>query len=120
VVLADIDMPRLDGHEVIAARRVTNRDVPIIAISGGRGLDKDELLLKAAKLGAVEVIVKPFEFRQLLEARSRDRWGSGGEAAAWAARAASRRRRRQTGELVVGPALGGAAGFHDMASCPPN
>ena len=32
---------------------------------------KDELLLKAAKLGAVEVIMKPFEFRQLAGAVSR-------------------------------------------------
>ena len=71
VVLTDINMPHLDGHEVITALRVQNQSVPVIAISGGRGLDKDELLLKAAKLGAVEVITKPFEFRQLLGAVSR-------------------------------------------------
>jgi CheY-like chemotaxis protein len=71
VVLTDIDMPRLGGHEVIAALRTANVGVPVIAISGARGIDKDELLLKAAKLGAVEVITKPFEFRQLVGAVSR-------------------------------------------------
>jgi len=71
VVLTDIHMPGLDGHEVIAALRQANKNVPVIAISGVRGLDRDDLLLKAAKLGAVEVIVKPFEFRQLLGAVSR-------------------------------------------------
>ncbi|MBM4183788.1 MAG: response regulator [Gemmatimonadetes bacterium] len=35
VVLTDINMPRLDGHEVIAALRVQHKGVPVIAISGG-------------------------------------------------------------------------------------
>jgi DNA-binding NtrC family response regulator len=65
LVLTDISMPGLDGHEVISAIRVLHADVPVIAISGGSKIPKDELLVKAAKLGAVEVIVKPFEFRQL-------------------------------------------------------
>ncbi len=71
VVLTDINMPGLDGHEVITAIRVLNTGVPIIAISGGSAIAKDDLLLKAAKLGAVEVITKPFEFRQLVGAVSR-------------------------------------------------
>jgi len=71
VVLTDINMPGLDGHEVITALRVANKGVPVIAISGGGGVDRDDLLLRAAKLGAVEVITKPFEFRQLLGAVSR-------------------------------------------------
>lgn len=71
LVLTDINMPGLNGHEVISALRVLHKDVPIIAISGGSAIPKDELLLKAAKLGAAEVIMKPFEFRQLVGAVSR-------------------------------------------------
>lgn len=71
VVLTDINMPGLDGHDVIAAIRVLHPDIPIIAISGGGATDKDELLLKAAALGAVEIITKPFEFRQLVGAVGR-------------------------------------------------
>jgi len=71
LVLTDISMPGIDGHEVIAALRVLHKDVPIIAISGGGALEKDELLLQAHRLGAREVITKPFEFRQLLGAVGR-------------------------------------------------
>jgi CheY-like chemotaxis protein len=71
VVLTDISMPGLDGHAVISAIRVQHAGVPVIAISGGSKIPKDELLAKAASLGAVEVIVKPFEFRQLAGAVTR-------------------------------------------------
>ena len=71
LVLTDINMPGLDGHEVIAALRVQQAKVPIIAVSGGSAIAKDELLLKASALGAVEVIMKPFEFRQLIGAGER-------------------------------------------------
>ena len=71
LVLTDISMPGLDGHDVISALRVMHDDVPIIAISGGSEVAKDELLLQAARLGASEVIMKPFEFEQLAGAVSR-------------------------------------------------
>lgn len=71
VVLTDINMPKLDGHEVIAALKAANKKLPIIAISGGSAIAKDELLLKAMQLGAVEVIMKPFAFEQLAGAVSR-------------------------------------------------
>jgi CheY-like chemotaxis protein len=65
LVLTDINMPGVDGHEVISSLRVASPDVPIIAVSGGSAIAKDELLEKAAQLGAVEVIMKPFGFEQL-------------------------------------------------------
>src|SRR6185503_5611646 len=71
LVLTDISMPGLDGHAVISAIRARHANVPVIAISGGGAIPKDELLTKAASLGAVEVIVKPFEFRQLAGAVAR-------------------------------------------------
>ncbi len=71
LVLTDINMPGLDGHDVIEAIRFQHTDVPIIAISGGGSIPKDELLETAAALGAVEVIMKPFEFTQLVGAVKR-------------------------------------------------
>ena len=71
VVLTDINMPGLDGHEVITAIRVLHADVPIIAISGGGEIATDELLEKASTLGAGEIIMKPFEFTQLVGAVQR-------------------------------------------------
>jgi DNA-binding NtrC family response regulator len=71
LVLTDINMPGLDGHDVIAAIQVLHPEVPIIAISGGGAIAQDEFLLKASALGAVEIIMKPFEFRQLVGAVER-------------------------------------------------
>jgi CheY-like chemotaxis protein len=71
LVLTDINMPGLDGHEVISALKVAHPEIPIIAISGGSAIAKDELLLQAAQLGATEVIMKPFEFEQLVGAVNR-------------------------------------------------
>lgn len=68
LVITDISMPGMDGHEVILNFRT---EVPVIAISGGGPLPRDELLVKAAALGAAEVIVKPFEYRQLVGAVTR-------------------------------------------------
>ena len=71
VVLTDINMPGLDGHDVIEAIRMQHPDVPIIAISGGGPVGREELLLKASALGADQIIMKPFEFRQLVDAVER-------------------------------------------------
>jgi CheY-like chemotaxis protein len=71
VVVTDISMPGLDGHEVISALRLQHPQVPIIAVSGGGAGEKDELLLRAARLGAAEVITKPYDFRQLVGAVGR-------------------------------------------------
>jgi CheY-like chemotaxis protein len=71
VVITDIDMPNLDGHAVIEALRTARSDVPIVAISGGGPAAKDELLLQAARLGAAEVVTKPFGFEQLVGAVAR-------------------------------------------------
>ena len=71
LVLTDINMPGLDGHDVIAAIRMLHPDIPIIAISGGGAVGREELLLKASALGADQIIVKPFEYRQLVSAVER-------------------------------------------------
>ena len=68
LVITDINMPEMDGIELILAMQDRQAGVPIIAISAG-GLFPSELLLKNADmLGAVSTIPKPFDVETLLAA----------------------------------------------------
>lgn len=71
LVITDINMPGMDGIEVIKAFRSVRAEVPIIAISGGGLMPKELLLSSASALGAVEVVSKPFEIAQLVGAVER-------------------------------------------------
>lgn len=71
VVLTDINMPGMDGMEVIKAMRSARAEVPIVAISGGGMMPKELLLGSASLLGAVAVVAKPFEIADLLDAVDR-------------------------------------------------
>lgn len=74
LVIDDDEEHRTLAREILAraGHRVgLHADVPVIAVSGGGAQEKDELLLKAVRLGAAEVIMKPFDFRQLLGAVER-------------------------------------------------
>ena len=71
LVITDINMPGMDGIEVISAFRALSAGVPIIAISGGGLMPKEVLLSSASALGAVEVVSKPFEVTQLVGAVDR-------------------------------------------------
>ncbi|MCL2843904.1 MAG: diguanylate cyclase [Chitinivibrionia bacterium] len=59
VILLDIIMPDMDGYEVIAALKNSEktRDIPIILITG---LDSIEAEEKGLTLGAADYIMKPF------------------------------------------------------------
>ena len=66
VVITDIVMPEQEGLETIVQMR---REIPatkIIAISGGLRQGDYDVLSMAAKLGADDVIAKPFEPEELL------------------------------------------------------
>ncbi len=71
VVITDINMPGMDGIELITTVRKRRIDVPVIAISGGGLIAKEFLLSNAAALGAFEVVSKPFAMGQLLGAVDR-------------------------------------------------
>ncbi len=71
LVITDINMPGMDGIEVISAFRRLRAEVPVIAISGGGLMPKELLLSNAAALGAVEVVSKPFGIAQLVGAVDR-------------------------------------------------
>ena len=68
LVLIDIIMPNREGVETIAELRQLDRDVPIIAMSGGGQVDGGLFLDLAKKLGASRTLRKPMRSAQLLAA----------------------------------------------------
>ncbi|GAB2832310.1 diguanylate cyclase [Lentzea nigeriaca] len=65
VILLDIEMPGLDGHEVLAALKSdeTTRDVPVVFLTGRTGMDD---LVSGMHGGAHDYLRKPFEPPELL------------------------------------------------------
>ena len=61
LMIADINMPRVNGIEAILAARHINSELKIIAISGGGTNDSDDYLNACKDLGAAEILKKPFE-----------------------------------------------------------
>ena len=66
VMLLDIEMPRLDGFEVVSRVRHDNRlrDLPIIMISSRTGEKHRE---RALSLGANEFLGKPYQDQVLMQ-----------------------------------------------------
>jgi len=54
-IITDLQMPGMDGLALLREMAVVNRNVPVIAISGGG----PEALAAARRLGAVEAFDKP-------------------------------------------------------------
>ena len=68
LIITDLVMPLIDGIEVILKIRNRDKDIPIIALSGGnRGFGCD-YLNAAKKLGATTTFEKPIDSNKLLEA----------------------------------------------------
>jgi DNA-binding response OmpR family regulator len=68
LVITDINMPDMDGIEVIAQLREAADAVPVIAMSGGGLFAKELLLANAEMLGAVHTLAKPFDLDDLAAA----------------------------------------------------
>lgn len=64
VILLDLDMPGMDGFEVLRALKDNplTHHVPVIILSGMAGMQDK---VTAFELGAVDYVVKPFEFTEL-------------------------------------------------------
>ncbi len=58
VILLDVKLPRVDGHEVFAKVHSLNPDMPIIVISGHGNI---ETAVEFIKQGAYDYLEKPFE-----------------------------------------------------------
>ncbi len=66
VILTDVEMPRMDGYELLASLKKTGnlRDLPVVMITS-RTSDKHRR--KAFELGVSEYLTKPYEDTKLLE-----------------------------------------------------
>jgi len=64
IVFTDINMPNMDGLEMIKKIRETDIDIPIIIFSAH---DEKEYFLKSIKLGIDGYILKPFDYEQVKE-----------------------------------------------------
>lgn len=71
LLITDINMPDMDGIEILTTLRKQGSDIPVIAISGGGYLDKDLLLTSASMLGALVTLEKPFALEELRDAVER-------------------------------------------------
>jgi CheY-like chemotaxis protein len=63
-VLSDINMPGMDGLELLGEIKQRRPDLPVMMVTA---YGDDERRRRAAELGAVEFITKPVDFDQLKE-----------------------------------------------------
>ena len=68
LVVTDINMPDMDGIEVILRLQGGPRRLPVIAISGGGLLPRALLLDNARALGAATTLAKPIDLADLRQA----------------------------------------------------
>ncbi|MCD6180160.1 MAG: response regulator [Bacteroidales bacterium] len=68
LVITDIIMPNKEGIETILELKRINKEVKIIAISGGGRTNAKDNLRSAKLLGASLILEKPFESSDLLDA----------------------------------------------------
>lgn len=64
VILTDIDMPGMNGVELIRAVRDYDLDVPVIIITGSPSV---ETAIAAVEYGALRYLTKPVELKELLK-----------------------------------------------------
>lgn len=63
LIITDIEMPKMNGLELVEKIRQREDDIPILIISGYSDKDK---LLRAIKLNLVDYIIKPFTQKSIL------------------------------------------------------
>jgi len=62
IIFTDIDMPYMNGLEMIKKIRITDVDIPIIILSS---YDDTEYFLESIKLGIDGYILKPFNYEEM-------------------------------------------------------
>jgi two-component system, chemotaxis family, chemotaxis protein CheY len=67
LIVTDIIMPEKEGIETIMEIRKLDRDIPIIAISGGGRIGNADFLEIASRLGASVTLPKPFDPETLVD-----------------------------------------------------
>ena len=66
LVITDLIMPEQEGMQTIKQMREADTAVKILAISGGGRLVNVDFLQVARRIGADEILAKPFDARELL------------------------------------------------------
>ena len=67
IAIVDLLMPRKEGIETIIELKVAFPDLNILAISGGSNYMQMDYLSLAKKLGATEILLKPFKAFELID-----------------------------------------------------
>jgi EAL domain-containing protein (putative c-di-GMP-specific phosphodiesterase class I) len=68
VVLTDINVPQHSGLEILRAVRERDRDIPVVLMTGGPGLDSARV---AVEWGALSYLIKPLSMGELRDVLSR-------------------------------------------------
>ena len=68
LVVCDLIMPEKEGLETISALREIQRDLPVIAVSGGGRVGPETYLLMAETMGATKTFMKPLVNSEFLDA----------------------------------------------------
>lgn len=71
LIVSDVYMPDMDGIELLIRLQTERPEIPVVAVSGGGHMPKEELLGNASMLGAVAVLEKPFTVEGLIEVVNR-------------------------------------------------
>ena len=74
VVLVEVLMPEKDGIECLLEIKRSNPEAKVIAMSGGGALERDYILQTAKKLGADDLLAKPFTQEQLCAVIEKALW----------------------------------------------
>ncbi|HIF20472.1 MAG TPA: response regulator [Gemmatimonadetes bacterium] len=61
LVITDVNMPEMDGIELLVELRNERPDLPIIVMSGGGIMEREVLLENARALGAFQTMMKPLD-----------------------------------------------------------
>ncbi|MDQ7834290.1 MAG: response regulator [Humidesulfovibrio sp.] len=71
LVITDVVMPEVDGFEVLLKLRLLTPGVGALVMSGGGRLEPEAYLGMATKLGAYDILRKPFTKAEILKAVKR-------------------------------------------------
>ncbi len=64
LVVSDVNMPGMDGHQLLSALRVRHPQLPVLLMTAHGAVER---AVDAMRQGAADYLVKPFEPRALLE-----------------------------------------------------
>ncbi len=64
IVLTDIAMPDMDGHQLFTRIREYDENLPVVMMTGF-GYDPNHVVVKCRREGVEDIVFKPFDIEQL-------------------------------------------------------